>query len=117
MVSFNGYNTKVITAITEMTKEEVESPITFGNDSRVSAAGDGQDFLGICVAVRDMYCSVQTDGYVELTYQGTAPKYGFVNLVSTDGKAVKVAEASKATGVLRRVIKVDEDNKTVGFLL
>jgi hypothetical protein len=112
-ISYNGYNVQVLTAENE--NATIGYPVTL-QSNKIIKATSGAPFIGVCVAVRGDYASVQTEGYIELSYEGTAPKLGYCSLVSKGNG--KVVSADVSTGMKAyKVLKVDTDNCTVGFLL
>jgi hypothetical protein len=113
-VSFNGYKNNVITFETDGCA--LGYPVDLGSSGKVTNATNGCDFIGICTAINGNYVSVQTDGYIEMKYSGTAPSYGLSGLVCAEGGKVNGADATaKAKTYL--IVKVDKTNKIVGFIL
>ncbi len=117
MISYNGYDTQMLTMQKSSASMQIGDLVTVNADGYAVTAVSGKPFIGICTAVRGEYVSVQTEGYTQASYTGTAPGYGFVNLVSNGGNAVKVNTDESVAGVFRRVMMVDTESKTVGFIL
>lgn len=112
-ISFNGYNKTVLTVET-LAKLNQNTPVSIDSNGNAVEAADGSDFIGIVVNTRDNIAGVQTDGYVEINYTGTAPLYGYVPLVANGNGGVKVYTDGT---VKHRVIKVNKARKLVGFLI
>ncbi|MBR0412102.1 MAG: hypothetical protein IJI47_00850 [Eubacterium sp.] len=113
-ISFKGYENKTITfeAAEGLT---AGAPVTVdANGKAANASADGY-FVGVCTAIRNGWASVQTEGYVEVPYTGTAPSHGLVSLVAAGESKVKAGGDGDIA--LYKVIKVDTENTTVGFIL
>jgi len=117
-ISYNGYNTNVISMRTDAQIRKNE-PVTVDDNGACIAAADGADFIGIAVNTRQDIVSVQTEGYVTLPFSGDAPTTGFCGLVSDGEGGVKVAAgAAKKYKVLTVSDTEDEDAAAlVGFIL
>lgn len=113
-ISFNGYKNNTVTMENE--RAAVGYPVALNSAGKVIAANDGVAFIGVCVAVRGDICCVQTDGYIELRFSGTAPSCGFSGFTADGGGGVKAVSAATAPKVYT-VVKVDENKKTVGFIM
>ena len=114
-ISFKGYGEKVLTFKTSLT--EVGVPITPGTDCTAYRATADRDFIGISCSADGEYAGVIVDGYVEVPYTGSAPNFGFCNLVSNGSNGVKTPGSSTTSNHIVRVIKIDTQNKIVGFIL
>ena len=114
-ISFKGYGEKVLTFKTTLTEAGV--PVIAGTDNKAYRASVEKDFIGITRYADGQYAGVIVDGYVEVPYTGSAPLYGFCNLVSNGANAVKTASSSTTSNHVVRVLKVDTENKIVGFIL
>lgn len=112
MISYNGFNSQHITMPGSIAETGIV--VKFDEHGCVNA-NTGDVFDGVCVKSDDTYSSVQVEGYIECKYTGTAPGYGYKNLVASTNGAVKVG--TDANGPMRRVLKVDTTNKIVGFIL
>ena len=111
-ISVKGYGENVLTFNTELTEAGV--PVTVGADSTVSKATADSDFIGFTTYADGEIAGVIVDGYVEVPYTGSVPPYGFAALVSNGTNGVKTSTSSKH---IVRVVKVDIDTRTVGFIL
>ena len=113
-ISYNGYNSSTLTfeADDELT---VGAPVTVDTDGKAVTAAQGEYFIGICTAIRGGWASVQTDGYVEAEYTGDAPSYGIYPIIA--GANGKVAAGNDTSLIPYKILKIDETNKIVGFIL
>lgn len=109
--SYNGFHTDVITL---QAQGEVKGvAVTINTDGVCVPAEEGDDFIGIAVNQREDMAGVQTEGYAETEYTGSAPTYGYCGLAAAaDGKV-----AASDSAQTYKVIKVDTDNHIVGFIL
>ena len=136
MISFNGYNENTLTFQGTAT---VGYPVKI-SDGLVADAENGEDFIGIAVGVHGDYVVVQLDGYVEMSTDGSSFSYGYGGILATgDGNVTAVstesstsdsedsddsdAESDTSDGTSTstaheyKIIKIDSDNNTVGFIL
>ena len=139
MISFNGYNENTLTFQGTAT---VGYPVKI-SDGLVADAENGEDFIGIAVGVHGDYVVVQLDGYVEMSTDGSSFSYGYGGLLATgDGNVTAVStesstsdsedseddasdestesdgsSTSTSTAHEYKIIKIDSDNNTVGFIL
>ena len=113
-ISYKGYKNETITfeAGENLT---VGSPVTVNQNNQAVNASTDSYFVGVCTAIRNGWASVQTDGYIEVKYNGTAPDCGLTKLVCAGEGMVKAGGANNYA--LYKVIKVDTANTTVGFIL
>lgn len=71
-------------------------------------------FIGVVDSIRAGTVGVQMSGYVECRYAGTAPEPGVGGLAAeTSGYVKAVADAKQVF----RILKVDANRRTVGFIL
>lgn len=113
-VSFNGYKNNVLTF--ENGGALLGYPVTINSEGKVINAASGSEFIGICTNTNGDYVSVQTDGYIEMGYNGTVPSYGLCGFVASSlGKILSADPTVKANTYV--VVKVDEANSIVGFIL
>lgn len=113
-VSFNGFKNKVLTF--ENGGAIVGYPVTLNKDGKAGNAATGSEFIGICTSSNGDYVSVQTDGYIETGYTTAVPSYGISGF--TAGSSGKIVPAdAKANAKAYLVVKVDESNGIVGFIL
>lgn len=113
-VSFEGVGESVVTFYNSKTAAAGAGvPVKMSGNGEVSACADGDRFFGVALACDTDFAAIQTDGYVELVYTGSAPTVGFTKLVSGGGSGVKTAE----TGGEFLVVDVDTVNKIIGLML
>lgn len=112
-ISYNGYNTKYLTIYSEAVT--LGSLVGFDANGNFVNAPSGKDFIGVAVSVHDGVVGVQESGYVEMPYENTIPTCGYCKLVSNGSN--KVVVNSTAETKAYKVIKVDKENKIVGFML
>lgn len=112
-ISYKGYNTKFLTIYSEAVT--VGRPVGFNSSGDFANAENDAEFIGVAVSNRDGIIGVQESGYIEMPYTNTVPTCGYCHLVSNGSNGVKVDAAT--AGKLYKVIKVDTDNKIVGFML
>ena len=107
-INFNGFNERVLTFM-------ADDPITPGclvkmkESGTVTKADAGDNFLGICLNVRNGYAAVQVEGYVETGLTGEISVGDAVLTAASSG-----VQASE-TGKSYRVVYVGTG--VVGFLL
>lgn len=113
-ISYNGYNSSTLTfeAGSGLT---AGAPVTLNSDGQAVCASADDYFIGVCTAVREGWASVQTDGYVEVKYSGTAPSKGVGALVTGANKTV--AKGGEGDVALYKILNVDTTNSIVGFIL
>ena len=114
-ISFKGYGENVLTFESKVSEAGV--PVTVAEECTVRAAAADKDFIGITCEVNGEVAGVIMDGYVEMTYTGNTPAYGYCNLVADGSGGVKVAASGAASDHIVRVLKIDIKNKIVGFIL
>ncbi len=118
-LSYNGYDTNFITI--EKAKDtdiNLGDFVTIKNHLAAKAASDTA-FIGVVTGVKGNYLTVKTRGYHECLYTGsTAPKEGMSFLVSNGTGGVAVPSTSSATAnVARAVLRIDDANKRIGFII
>lgn len=113
-ISFNGFTNEYATL---MTAESIQAgkAVSVDDEGKAINSSDGDYILGFCTNSRDGFITVQFKGYIEIKYSGAAPGYGIVSLVCNDSGGVRASETSE-NAVPVKVLKVDENNKTVGFI-
>lgn len=90
-------------------------PVKLTANGTVGACGANDRLIGVAADVStDDHALVQTAGYVELAYSGTAPTVGWTKLICT---ATGVTAESATNGGEYLVIEVDTQNSKVGFML
>ena len=114
-ISFKGYGENVLTFNTTLTKIGV--PVSVSTECKVVEAAADKDFIGITCYADGEFAGVIMDGYVEMTYTGSSPTLGYCNLVANGSGGVKAAASGAGSNHIVRVLKVDTDNKIIGFIL
>lgn len=113
-VSFEGIGENVVTFYNSKSATAVAgAPVKMSGNGEVSVCADGDRFFGAALACDADFAAIQTDGYVELGYTGTAPAIGFAKLVSNGVGGVKRAEE----GGEFLVVDLDTVSKTIGLML
>ena len=113
-VSFEGIGESIATFYNSATSAAVAgAPVGMSGNGEVAACADGDRFFGCAVACDADFAAVQTAGYIEFGYTGTAPAVGFVKLAANGAGGVKASE----TGGEFLVVDVDTVNKTLGLML
>ena len=107
-ISFSGFNENVLTFEYTGTLNKGDL-VKMSASSKVTKASANDEFIGVCLHIRDGYAAVQVKGYVECAKSGTV-NVGYNKLV-TASDGVKTAES----GVDRLVIYVDTTK--IGFVL
>lgn len=115
MFSMKGYGENVLTFSSGLT--EVGVPVMIEDYGALTDAAADKDFIGFITSADGEVTGVIMDGYVEVPYTGTAPALGFSVLVSNGSKGVKVPSSGVSSNHIVRVLKVDTENKIVGFIL
>ena len=113
-VSFEGIGESVVTFYNgAANKAAAGAPVKMSGNGEVSACGDGEKFLGVALACDAEFAAVQTEGYVEISFSGTAPAVGFVKLAADGVGGIKTADGGREL----LLVSVDAVNKSVGFML
>lgn len=115
MLSYNGFNTKVITMPKSTEDELLGKAINVGTDGNAIAATKNGEFIGICVGDHGDYACVQVEGYIESKYTGTVSSLGWAHIVAGDGNAVAIS--TTAGTPMRRIMRNDATNKVIGYIL
>ena len=113
-ISLNGYNN--LSATFECESDVTAGGVVMTGDSKVKNSSDGEDLIGICTSVRGNTATVLMQGYVEMNYTGTNPSVGYGNIVASGKTTVKVGDSFNASKK-RLIVKVDSNNKIIGFIL
>lgn len=87
--------------------------VKMADNLTVAPCDAGDAFIGTAVNVKNEYACVQLDGYVTLTYTGTAPVVGYCSLASDGNGGVMVSESGREY----LVTDVDTASKTAGIIL
>ena len=118
MVSYKGFDVKCITMTcinAEPDKIEVGDYVTADQSGNALLAQEGKPFVGVVVAVKDNYCTVQVSGYYEIKYVGEAlPVYA--RLVANKRKILQ-NNASTGAAPYRTVLWVNSSEHKAGILL
>ena len=80
--------------------------VTFVDPCTVECANSGALFIGVCTSTDNVIGSIQLEGYVRVSFSGTAPDLGYVKLSADGSGGVKADENG------RYVIVTDTDNET-----
>lgn len=111
--NFNGFNEKVLTFECD-TEINAGTPVKITANGKVAACSAGDRFVGICVNTRGGYATVQVEGFVSVSYTGTAPAINVTKLVADGNGGVK---ADSANGGEVVAVCVDTTAKTIGFIM
>ena len=118
MVSYKGFDVKCITMTclnSEPEKIEVGDYVTADQSGNALLAQEGKPFVGVVVAVKDNYCTVQVSGYYEIQYAGEVlPAYA--RLVANKRKILQNG-GSTAAAPYRTVLWVDSVEQRAGILI
>jgi len=113
-VSFEGVGESVATFYNgSSAAASAGVPVKMSGNGEVSACSDGDRFFGVALSCDADFAAVQTAGYVELDYTGTAPAVGYAKLAANGSGGVKAAE----TGGEFLIAEVDSTNKILGLML
>ena len=113
-VSFEGVGENVVTFYNNTTNTVLAGmPAKMSGNGEVSKCADGERFFGVALAGDSDFAAVQTNGYVELGYTGTAPTLGFCKLAADGNGGVKCDE----NGGELLVVDVDDLNLIAGIIL
>ena len=113
-VSFEGLGECVATFYNNAANgARAGAPVKMSGRGEVSACANGERFFGAALTGEGDYCAVQTKGYFEFAYSGTAPSFGFVKLTCNGSGGVK----TDAAGGEFLVVELDTAAKVVGILL
>lgn len=114
-VSFEGIGESVVTFYNSATAGAAAGePVKMTDNGEVGACGSGDKFIGLALTAEGEYCAVQTKGYAQTVYSGTAPAVGYAKLSGNGSGGVK-SDAANGREIL--VIDVDTVNKLVGIVL
>lgn len=108
-VDFKGYGENVATFIAANGVAE-GSIVKITDDFKVTNAASGDDFIGVCVGIRNGYAAVQLSGYVELPASAEIT-LGRTGLAAASSTTVAAAQ----NGAKFNVIYSTDDK--VGFIL
>lgn len=114
MFSYNGIGQVAITV-----KDKGSFPgyiAKFSENGTVAWVADGEPFHGVCLWQRFGTDTLQIQGFVTVTYSGTAPSVGYCELVADGAGNVKVQSGVEGN-VPRLVVAVDTTEQIVTFLL
>lgn len=89
------------------------APVVISDNNQVADAAAGAQMAGIALHVRNDIAAVQVRGYAEISFSGTAPGLGWVNLAADGSGGVKALAAGRSC----LVVNVDTAAKTVGLYL
>lgn len=109
-IRFNGFNENVVTFLCDSTAA-AGKVVRMKENGTVTACAAGENFIGVCLSVRDGYAAVQLSGYVELPVSGSGVSAGYCTLTAAESGAVKGAQAG------REYLVLEKTTDTVGFIL
>lgn len=113
MVSYNGFNEKLLTF--RNIEVKVGDPIAIKLDGVAERANNNSEFLGICVGIpAEGYATIQVEGYIEVPYTGTKPEPGYMPFTSNGNGGIKMETGGR---ILYKVLKVDTTKRIVGLIL
>ena len=113
-VSFEGIGENIVTFYNNKAAQATAgAPVKMSAACEAAKCGDGERFFGVAVAGDSEFAAVQTKGYVEAAYSGSAPVVGFGKLAADANGGVK----TDANGGEFLIVDVDITNKIVGFIL
>ncbi|MCR5206863.1 MAG: hypothetical protein K6C14_00110 [Eubacterium sp.] len=113
-ISYRGFNASALTFESDAQFKKGDT-VGFDENGDCCIAGEGSAFVGVCVSVRGKLITAQMEGFVEAPFSGDAPACGWSKLCSDGNGGVAVSEDDGVP--LYRVIEVDTENSTVGFIL
>ena len=119
-VSFEGIGERCVTFCSDPVMGVIPyAPCKLSDNGMVAFAEEDDRFMGWVVNTVSGYCTVQTEGYVEAIYSGTAPEVGYAYLLSDGEGSVCVDSGTEGvyTGGEYLIVKVDTTNNIVGFFL
>jgi len=117
-IELKGYMESVATFYADNATPEY--PVKISANKKVADAANGDIFAGIAVNFRpgvagSGFAGVQTAGYAELPFSGTAPALGYKELAADGAGGVKAVTAG--TGRVYLVVNADANAKRIGFIL
>lgn len=93
-VNFKGYGENVATFIASDTVK-AGSLVKMSASDTVTPCSANDDFIGVCVGVRNGYATVQLEGYVELATSDSTITAGY-NILVAASSGVKSAQSGKS---------------------
>lgn len=87
--------------------------VKMADNFTVGPCSAGDNFIGTAVNVRNECACVQLDGYVTLSYSGTAPAVGYCSLAADGNGGVAVTDGAREY----LVTDVDTLSGTLGIIL
>jgi len=111
-ISIKGYGENTATFRTDGVVS-VSHTVKMTDNLTVAPCNSGDAFIGTVINVKNNYACVQLDGFVTLSYTGTAPAVGYCTLAADGKGGVKVSD----TGREYLVAEVYTPSKTVGIIL
>ena len=113
-INYKGYNSGTITC-EKGDGLAVGYPVKFDPNNHAVPAGNGDEFVGICTAVRGDWASVQINGYVEMPYSGSITRASYVSLCADSNHKVKAGSVDATKHF--KLLCLDATNSTIGFIL
>ena len=108
----DGFDRKEVTFKKDVFAQKNTTVSMTGNFS-VRASANGDNFIGVCTGVQGGSASVLLSGFVQLSYSGEAPVYGYNKLVADGSGGVKKSDSGRDF----LVAEVDTSAKTCGIIL
>jgi hypothetical protein len=109
-INLNGYMEQITTFKADDTLTKTGVPVMLGEDCTVTECASGVAPIGICIALRAGYASVQTAGYVKLS-TATKVAVGYQGIVANGKGGIEVSD----TG--RKCIITDSTDTEAGIIL
>ena len=114
-VSFEGIGESVVTFYNDgESGAGAGVPVKMSGNGEISVCQDGDRFFGVALANEGDFAAVQTGGFVQLPYTGTAPGVGFATLAADGAGGVKAVTTGGGEFL---VIEADTANKILGIML
>lgn len=111
MFDYTGYGENALTFKCTENVKAGDLVIVSDNDT-VSPAEGGQEFFGVCIAVRCGTATVATEGFITASYSGDSPALGPTYIAADGVGGVTPFDGGKKVTVLT----VNPIAKTVGFI-
>ena len=108
-IDYKGINETVITCLVDESVE-VGSFVKMQSSYKVRRSQNGEDFMGVCLSVRDGYGAIQIGGYYEAKSLRALPT-GLATLVADENNCVSTGE-----GNLTHLVVCSDETKT-GFFI
>jgi hypothetical protein len=107
--SIKGYGEGVVTFSADSTVN-VGAAVKINGNNSVTACETGDDFIGVCIGLRDSYAAVQVGGYAEFKTTGNTP-IGYKGIRALNEEIVGVDDDGKKYWI------VYSSGNTIGIIL